>query len=333
MTAGTARVRAAFATAVLAASTASTVFGMGLAVCLAQSYPEKPIRIVVPFSPGGPPDVGARLIGEWISARLGPVVIENKPGAGGTIASRLVAAAPPDGYTLMLGTAGSLAVSPALYKNPGYDPVKDFSPVAFVARASLIVAVNASMPVNTIGELVGYAKSNPGTLNFGAVTGTPPHLAGLMFAILTNTNIMFVPYKGATQATTDVVAGQIHMTIEGISGIMPFVQAAKVKPLAITGPHRNAQLPQVPTIVESGLPDIPAASWTCVVAPAGTPEPIVKKLNAVINEGLASPELQAKFAKLGADLNVSTPQEFGAFLVSEVRRWAEVVKITGATID
>ena len=316
-------------------ATACAVLLMGGCVidaAAAQSYPSQPVKIVVPFAPGGPPDVSARLVGEWLSSRLGPIVIENRPGAGGTIASKFVAGAAPDGHTLLLGTAGSLAVSPAIYTSPGYDPIKDFTPISGVSTSRLVMAVAASVPAQTVRELVAYARANPGRLNFGAVTGTPPHLAGLMFGILTNTNIVFVPYKGASQATTDVIAGQIQMTIEGISGIMPFIQIGKLRPLAITGPQRVPQLPQLPTIIESGFPDLPAASWTGVLAPAGTPAGIVAKLNAVINDGLASADMRERFGKLGAETIAGSPGEFGLFLASEVQRWAEIAKLTGVVI-
>ncbi|MFZ3224270.1 MAG: tripartite tricarboxylate transporter substrate-binding protein, partial [Xanthobacteraceae bacterium] len=207
---------------------AFAALALTFAILLAQaadaaSFPDRPIKLIVPFAPGGPPDVAARIIGDWLSGHLGPVVVENHIGAGGTLAARLVAGAPPDGYTLMAATSGVIAISPQLYKNAGIDPVKDFTAVALLSSTPQVLAVNAALPVHSVKELVAYAKANPGKLNYGAVIGTPPHLSGEMFKHLTGTNIVFVPYKGASQATTDVLTGQMNMTFEGATGIMPYL--------------------------------------------------------------------------------------------------------------
>ena len=237
----------------------------------AAEFPDRPIKLVVPFAPGGPPDVAARIIGDWLSAHLGTVVVENHPGAGGMLAARLVASAPPDGYTLMAATSGSLAISPQLYKNAGIDPIKDFTAVAMLSSTPQVLAINASIPAHTVKELVAYAKANPGKLNYGAVIGTPPHLSGEMFKHLTGTDIVFVPYKSASQATTDVLSGQMNMTFEGATGIMPYLKSGRLRALAVTSPHRLPEIPDVPTMIEAGYPGMPPDAWQAIVAPAGTP--------------------------------------------------------------
>lgn len=298
-----------------------------------ENFPSKPIKLVVPFSPGGPPDVAARIIGEWLSSRLGPVVVENHIGAGGTLAARAVASAAPDGYTLLAATAGSLAISPQLYKNAGIDPVKDFTAVALVSSAPLVLAVNASIPARTIKELVAYAKVNPGKLNYGAVVGTPPHLSGEMFKHLTGTNIVFVPYKGASQATADVLAGQMNMTFEGTTGIVPYIKTGQLRALAVTSPDRVAEIPDVPTMDESGYPGMPPDSWQAIVAPAGTPPDIVAKLNTVVNEGLANPEVRKRIVGLGGVPRPASTREFAAFIADQKQRWGDVIRVTGVTLE
>ena len=299
----------------------------------AQSYPDRPIKLIVPFSPGGPPDVAARLIADWMSSRLGQVVVENRPGAGGTIAAKQVASAAPDGYTIMLATSGSLAISSQLYKTAGYDPRTSFAAISLISSAPLVLAVNPQLPANTVAELVAHARANPGKLNYGASTGTPPHLHGEMFKVLTGTDIVFIPYRSASKATTDVLAGQLQLTFEGTTGIMPFLLSGKVRPLAISSPERIAELPNLPTMIESGVRGMPPDAWQGLVAPAGTPSAIVQRLSAVINEGLKAPELRAKITKLGGAPKPLTPQQFSAFIAAEMTRWAAVIKATGVTIN
>jgi tripartite-type tricarboxylate transporter receptor subunit TctC len=319
-----------------AAAVVLAALTVGLAVSCpanAQSYPDRPIKLVVPFSPGGPPDVAARLIGDWMSSRLGQVVVENRPGAGGTIAAKAIANAPPDGYTLMLATSGSLAISSQLYKTAGYDPRTSFAAISLISSAPQVLAVNLQLPVRSVADLVAYAKANPGKLNYGSSIGTPPHLHGEMFKVLTGTKIVHIPYRSATQATTDVVSGQLQLTFEGTTGIMPFLVSNQVRPLAISSPERNAELPSLPTMMESGLPGMPPDAWQGVVAPAATPAAIIEKLSAVINEGLRTAELKAKIVKLGGSPKLLTPQEFAAFIAAEMTRWADVIKATGVTVD
>ncbi len=300
----------------------------------AATYPDRLIKLIVPFSAGGPVDVMARLVGQYLSTKLGqPVVVEDRPGVGGTLASKLVAAAEPDGYTLLFASAGSLAISPSLYKDIGYDPVAAFAPVAMVANHPLAMVVHPNVPAHSVKELIAYAKANPGKLNYGAPTGTPPHLMGELFRSLAGIDIVFVPYKGAAPALTDLLAGRTQMTILSTAVIVPPILAGKLRPLAVTSTIRWHELPDVPTMAEAGFAGFPQGSWTAVVAPAGTPADVITKLNATINEGLRSSELQTGLTKLGAEIKIDTPQQLGALLAAEARKWAEVIKSSGTTIN
>jgi tripartite-type tricarboxylate transporter receptor subunit TctC len=319
---------------------AFTAIALGVAIALgiattgaAATYPDHVIKLIVPFGPGGPPDVAARLIGAYLSDHLGPVVVENHVGAGGTLAARMVATSPPDGYTLLAGTAGSLSISPQLYKNAGIDPVKQFTAVALVSSAPLVLAVHKSVPAHSVKELVAYAKANPGKLNYGAVVGTPPHLSGEMFKHITGANIVFVPYKSATQATTDVVSGQINMTFEGTTGISPFIKSGQLRALAVTSPQRIPELPDLPTMDELGYSGMPPDSWQAIVAPVGTPPTIVDKINAIVNQGLATPELKSKIVGLGGQPQPESVADVAAFIVAQYKRWGDVIRITGVTLD
>jgi tripartite-type tricarboxylate transporter receptor subunit TctC len=298
----------------------------------AAGFPDHPIKLIVPFGPGGPPDVAARIIGAYLSDHLGPVVVENHVGAGGTLAARMVAESPPDGYTLLAGTAGSLSISPQLYKNAGINPLKEFAAVALVSSAPLVLAVQNAVPVHSVKELIAYAKANPGKLNYGAVIGTPPHLSGEMFKHITGANIVFVPYKSAAQATTDVLAGQMNMTFEGTTGIMPLIKSGQVRALAVTSPKRIPELPDVPTMDELGYPGMPPDSWQAIVAPAGTPPAVIDKINAVVNQGLATPELQNKIRRLGGEPQPRSVKEFADYIADQYKRWGEVLRVTGVTL-
>src|SRR5579863_1640306 len=299
----------------------------------AAEFPDRPIKLVVPFAPGGPPDVAARIIGDWLSTHLGTIVVENHPGPGGMLAARLVEISPPDGYTLMTATSGSLAISPQLYNNAGIDPIKDFTAVAMLSSTPQVLAINASIPAHTVKELVAYAKANPGKLNYGAVIGTPPHLGGEMFKHLTGTDIVFVPYKSASQATTDVLSGQMNMTFEGATGIMPYLKSGKLRALAVTSPHRLPQLPDVPTMAEAGYPGMPPDAWQAIVAPAGTPADIVVKINAVVNRGLADPQVRERILGLGGVPQPMSPQDFAAFIAEQVQRWGDIIRVAGVRIE
>jgi tripartite-type tricarboxylate transporter receptor subunit TctC len=299
----------------------------------AEGFPDHPIKLIVPFGPGGPPDVSARLIGSWLSDHLGPVVVENHVGAGGGLAARAVASSPPDGYTLLAATAGSLAISPQLYRNPGFDPIKDFAAVAMVSSAPLVIAINPKIPVKSVKELVAYTKANPGKLNYGAVIGTPPHIVAEMFKHITGADIVFVPYKSATQAAIDVLAGQMNMTFEGTTSIVPHVKSGEVRALAVTSPTRIPEIPDVPTMDELGYPGMPPDSWQAIVAPAGTSPDIVARINKVVNDGLATPQLRDKIIELGGTPEPKSVADFAAFIPAQYKRWGEVIRITGVQLD
>jgi len=299
----------------------------------AQPYPTRVIKLVTPFTPGGPVDVMARLVADRLSQNLGTVVVDNRPGAGGTIGSRFAAAAEPDGYTLLLGTSTTLAASPALYKNIGYDPIKSFAPVAMVSSVPLALVVAPTVPAKTVGELIAYAKAHPGKLNYGAPTGVLPHLTAEMFKHAAGVDIVHVPYKGAATAITDLLSGQIDLAFEPYSVLLGHIHEGRVRALAVTGATRSAELPDTPTMIESGLSGFISVSWSGVVAPTGTPAEIVAKLNAAVNAGLATPETQARLARLGAAPMIGTPAEFAALIAAETPKWAAVVKAAGIRIE
>jgi tripartite-type tricarboxylate transporter receptor subunit TctC len=300
----------------------------------AQTYPDKPIKMIVPFPAGGPIDTMARLAGKFITDSVGQqVVVENRPGAGSTIGSKAVAAAPPDGYTLMFGSSGSLAVAPSLYVNAGIEPLKMFSPVATFALLPHLMVVAEQVPAKTVAEFVAYAKANPGKLNYGAGLGTPPHLLSTLFKLKAGIDVTYVPYQGAAQSVIDLVAGRNHYTIDGTVILMPQVKAGKLRPLAIGRAERWPELPNVPTLVESGYPDFTIDAWTGVVAPHGTPEPIVAKLNAAINAGLKTAEAKTALARFSSLPKTGTPAEFGAFISDQEKRWGAMVKLAGARIE
>jgi tripartite-type tricarboxylate transporter receptor subunit TctC len=300
----------------------------------AQQYPNRVIKMIVPFPPGGPIDTTARMVAHQVAARVGQeVIVENRPGAGSTLGLRAAAAADPDGYTIMFGSSGSLAVAPALYAKLNLDVLKMFAPVASVSLLPQMLVVTSSLPVKTVQEFVAYAKANPGKLNFGAGLGTPPHLLSTLFKVKAEIDVTFVPYKGAASSVTDLLAGQIHYTVDGIGTLFPHVQAGKLRALGIARSERWPALPGVPTLVEAGYPDFTHDAWTGVVAPAGTPAEIVAKLNAAINDGLKSPELKESLAKFQSIPKASTSQEFAEFMRREGAAWAELVKLSGASAE
>jgi tripartite-type tricarboxylate transporter receptor subunit TctC len=249
---------------------AAMFFGLGTSdLATAQSYPSKPIKLIVPFAAGGQPDITARIVAQRLSMTLGPVVVDNRPGAGGTIGLKAAAGSDPDGYTLVLGTTGGLAISPAFFKNAGYDPITSFNPVAMVSHAPFILVSAPAVPAATIQEFVTYAKANPGKLSFGGPNATPPHLACELFKRLSATDIVHVSAKAMTQSITDLLGGQIHVTCEATTVLLPLIQAGKVRPLAVMNPTRIPELPEVPTTRESGLPDLVVTAWAGVLVPAG----------------------------------------------------------------
>jgi len=315
---------------VLAAVVCATSFIAGEA--RARQYPSKPIKIVVPLTAGSPVDVIGRLIGNHLSAALRqPVIVENRPGAGATIGAKSVAAAEPDGYTL-LHTAANHVIAPSAFKNLTYDPLKDFAPVGATATSPFVVVVTPKLPVHSVPELIAYSKANPGRLNWGYGLGTSPQLIGELFKHITKADIAAIPYKGGANAVTDILAGQIHMNIGTTATIVPLVKAGKLRAVAVIGEGRYADLPDVPTMDEIGVP-LTFTFWTGLLAPAATPPDVLQKLNATLNDVLANPEMKASMAKLGLLPKPGTPQQFGAFLEDERRAWADAVSLTGVKID
>jgi len=305
-------------------------------MAMAQSYPTRLITFVVPFPPGSNTDLVARPLVERLSLSLGqPAIIDNRPGgAGGTVGVRVVAKADPDGHTLLISPPGPLVVAPAIYKDLGYDPLKNFVPVATVFSVPQMLAVHPAVPVNSIQELVAYARANPGKINFASPGyGTQPHLLGEMLKRRTGINIVHVPYKGPAQAVTDLLAGQVEMYFETVSLFLPHVRAGKVKALAVADETRSPHLANVPTTVESGFPELQGTFWMGVLAPAGTPASIVVKLNAAINEIVGSTEMQATLDKISAKPKLGSPQEFAAFMAVQTRKWSEIVKAADIKVE
>jgi tripartite-type tricarboxylate transporter receptor subunit TctC len=311
----------------------SAVLAAGVAAepATAQTYPSKPVRILVGFAPGGPADVMARILAPRMSVALGqPVVVDNRPGAGGTIAARAAAEADPDGYTLLLGNTSTLVISPLIYKNIGYDPRKAFAPVARIGTTSNLLVSNPAFSAKSVPELIAYAKANPGKLNYASAgIGTPPHLIGEMFKLRAGIDVVHVPYRGGGPSAQATIAGEVQFTFENPAVSIPHVQHGSVRGLAVTSEARHPQVPDLPTMIESGLPDFVSVSFTGVVAPAGTPAAIVTRLNAVINDTLKTPEVAALLTKLAVDAKPETAGEFTGFLLKELERLAPVVKAAG----
>jgi tripartite-type tricarboxylate transporter receptor subunit TctC len=296
-------------------------------------YPSRPIRLIVPFPPGGPVDVMARFVVQRLGTNLGQIIIDNRPGAGGTLGSKAASLAEPDGYTLLFGSSTTLAAGPSLYRHLGYDPVKSFVPVGMISSVPFVLAIAPHVDAKSLGELVAYAKAHPGKLNFGAPTGTLPHLTMEMFKLRAGVDIVHIPYKGAATAITDVLSGEMDMTFEPISVMVGHVREGKIRPLAVTGAERSAELPEVPTVIESGYPGFVSMSWTGIVAPAGTPPEIIARINAVIIDAFRDKDAQEGLARLGAEPKFGTPESFGAMIAAEIPKWAEAVRAAGVRLD
>jgi tripartite-type tricarboxylate transporter receptor subunit TctC len=302
---------------------------------LAQSYPSKPIHLIVPFPPGGPTDIVGRLVAQKISEGVGqPVVVENRAGAGGTVGSIAAAKSPADGYNLLYGSTSTLAIAPSLYRNLPYDPRKAFAPISLVSRGPILVVVNAQVPARTLKEFIDLAKKQPGKLSYSSAgSGTPPHLAGELFKAVAGVDLLHVPYKGGAPAINDVVGGQVQAVFEGQVALLPHLQSRRLRALAISGTARSPALPDVPTAVEAGLPKYDANFWSGLVAPAGTPAEAINRLNAVLVKALSAPEVRDTLAKQGLEASGNTPQQFAAYIAAEVEKWAAVVKASGAKLD
>ena len=304
-------------------------------VALAQAWPSKPIKWVVPFAPGGTTDILARTVGEKLGAALGqPVIVENRPGAGGGVGADFVAKSPPDGYTLVGGTISTHAINASLYKSLPYDPVRDFVPITLIARLPNLLVINPNVPAKNVAELVALMKANPGKWNFASAgNGTSQHLSGELFKSIAGVDMQHVPYKGSPPALQDVVGGQVTMTFDNITTALPLAKAGNLRALAVTTAQRSAVAPEIPTMAEAGLAGYEIGSWQGVFAPAGTPPEIVRRLNTEIVRILKSPEIHDKLIALGAEPVGNSVDEFGAMVKSEVAKWGDVVKRSGARVD
>ncbi|QRF61701.1 tripartite tricarboxylate transporter substrate binding protein (plasmid) [Variovorax paradoxus] len=300
-----------------------------------QDYPNKPIRLIVPFTPGGVTDTGARVVADKLGARLGQtVVVDNRPGASGNIGTQMVATAAPDGYTLLLGFDGTLVINPHVYAKVPFDTLKDFVPVSKIGDAVLIIVVHPSVPAKTLSELVAYSKTNPGGVSYGSAgTGSTPHLAGELLKARTGANFVHVPYKGGGQSMTDVVGGSLPMLYTAVAGAYPFVQKGQIRPIAVSSAQRLASLPEVPTVAESGVPGFESSSWIGILAPAKTPQPIVERLQRELHAVVQSPEVRERLASLGISALGNTPAEFGQQIRADLAKYDQIVKAAKIRVD
>jgi tripartite-type tricarboxylate transporter receptor subunit TctC len=301
----------------------------------AQQWPVKPVKIVVPFSPGGFADSGARAVSEKLAARLGqPVLIENKVGASGNIGTEMVARSAPDGYTLLLAYDGTMVVNPHVFAKIPFDTLRDFAPVTKLGDAPTLVVAHPSVPANNMRELIALAKAKPGTLSYGTSgTGNTPHLVGEMLNLRAGTDLQHIPYKGGAQAIADVVGGQIPLSFTAVAGAQQFLKAGKLKALGVTSRQRVAALPDTPTFIESGLPNFVVNTWFGILAPANTPRPIVDRLQRDLAAVLKDPEVRERFAVLGNEPVGNTPDEYAAQIKADLAQWGEIVKRAGVRIE
>ena len=301
-----------------------------------QAYPNKePIKVVVPFPPGGPTDGMARIISERLGTVLGQsIVIENRGGAGGSVGGRFVAAADPDGYTLLMTPGGSLTTGPVVNPEIGYDPVKAFASVSQLIETPLIISVQPDLPVKSMAEVVAYAKANPGKISWGSQGfGTAPHLLAEMFKLEAGVNILHVPYRGTGPLLNAILANQVQIIADPSTTSLPYIEDGKLRPIAIAGNERHPKLPNVPTVVEVGFPKLQAPFWLAVVAPAGTPPDIIGKLNSAFHQALAAPDTRARLDALGAEIKIGTPQDLDQMLAAERAQWTAVVKAANIKME
>ena len=300
-----------------------------------EKYPAKPIRLVVPFAPGGSTDIFARLVGERLSNSHGqPVVIDTRAGAGGNIGAEAVARSAPDGYTLLMATTGVMAINNALYKNMTYDAAKDLEPVVYIASISNVVIVPADLPAHSIGELIALAKQAPGKLSFASSgAGSSTHMSAELFKSMTGIDVLHVPYKGSGQALPDLISGRVSMMFENAPGAVSHIKAGKVRALAVTGLKRAAALPGVPTVAESGVPGYESLSWSGLAAPAGTPRDIVQRVNKETVAILATPDMRAKLADQGAEAVGGPPEQFAEHVRAEREKWGRLIRERGISLN
>ncbi len=320
-------------------SLAGTALAAALAIAplgaAAQAYPTKAVTIIVPFAAGGTTDILARVVGQALTQELGQsVIVDNRAGAGGNIGGALAAKSAADGHTLFMGTVGTHAINAALYKKMPFDPVKDFVPLTRVAMVPNLLVAHPSKPYKNVKELVAYAKANPRRVNFGSSgAGSSIHLSGELFNAMAKVEMVHVPYKGSAPAVSDLIGGQIDIMFDNMPSAIQHVRAGRLKALAVTTAKRSPELPDVPTIAEAGVPGYEATSWFGMFAPAGTPAPVVAKLNAALLKVLADPEVKKKLAEQGAEPHGEKPEQFAAFIRAEADKWSQVVKQSGASAD
>ncbi len=312
---------------------AAAALGMagGSSAAQAQTFPNRTITLVIPFVPGGSTSIVGRVIADKMSQLLGEsIVVDNRPGAGGTVGTKVVAKSNPDGYTILLGYTGTLAIEPSLYKNAGYDPRKDFAPIGMIGHAPNSLVVHPAFPAKTVAELIAYAKANPGKVNFGSAgVGTVSHIAGEYFAQVAGIKLVHIPYKGTGPALTDVLGGHIPMAFAPIPASHANVAAGLLRALAVTSATRSSLLPEVPTVAESGLPGFDVSLYYGLVAPAGTPRPIIDKLNTQLRAALASDEVKKQLAQDGTEITPGTPEDYADFIAKDEKKWAELLKANG----
>jgi tripartite-type tricarboxylate transporter receptor subunit TctC len=299
----------------------------------AAAWPQRAIRLVCPQAPGGPSDIFSRIVADRLSPMLGqPVVVENRAGASTMIGAEIVARAPADGYTLLMGSVTTLSINPSLFPKIAYDPQRDFAPITVVSSVPMFLIATPGLGVNTLQELIARAKAQPGKLNYSSPgQGTSPHLAGALFATMAGINTVHVPYKGAAAGTQDVIAGQIQFSFEG--GALPYIRAGKVKALGVSSPRRTAAMPELPTLAEQGLTGFEAFVWNGLVAPTGTPRAVIERLHSDVTALLRQPEVKERLARLAGDAVGNTPDEFAALIRSETSKWAKVIRDTGTKIE
>ena len=300
----------------------------------AQTYPDHPIKLIVPSASGGPTDIPARMTAGFIPKLGQPGVVENRPGAGGALGARSVASSPPDGYTLLVGNTSVFAVNPAVSASAGYDPLQNFAPIAKFSESFQILVVHPSLPVTSVKELLDYIRANPGKLNYAhSGVGGLPHLTAELFIARTGANIVGVPYRSGGEAVTAMLGQNVQMTFEAISILLPLISEGKVRALAVTSRARTPLAPDLPTMMEAGVPDYEVTTFNGIAAPAGTPAPIIGKLNAAINEGLLTPATKETLAKLGAVASPGSPEEFASFIAAELAKWKSVAQQANVKID
>lgn len=300
----------------------------------AQSYPAKPVKVLVPFVAGGTSDIVARAVAQKLNEAGYTVVVENRPGANGSIAAEMLAKSPADGYTLLVGSIGTFAINMSMYKNAKYDTVRDFEAITVAVRTPNVLVTHPNFPAGNVKDFVSYAKKNPGKISYGSSgSGSSDHLSAELFKLQTGTFGVHIPYRGGAAAQTDLMAGNIEASFQNFGTVVPYINAGKMKAIAVTSKERMPQFPNLPTVIESGLAGFEVTSWQAVAAPKGTPVDIINKLHADIARGFRAPDLSQRFTAQGFEVVVNTPAEASAFFKEEIARWAKVVKASGAAVD